>query len=58
MSVATILEGGLKWQALDLTTVDTRFIESRSFELSDVLRAFGLPPHKLAIEGDLCGIGA
>ena len=50
-----ILEQGLKWQPLGLTMVDSRFIESRNFQLRDVARAFDVPPHKLAIEGETEG---
>jgi phage portal protein BeeE len=53
-----ILEPGLEWHPLDLTTADIQFIESRNFQLRDVARAFDLPPSKLAIEGVLEGTGA
>lgn len=48
----TILEQGLKWQPLGLSMVDSQFIESRGFQLRDICRAFDMPPHKLAIEGE------
>jgi HK97 family phage portal protein len=50
-----ILEQGLKWQALGLTMVDSQFIESRNFQIRDIARAFGVPPYKLAIEGETEG---
>ncbi|HEY1930855.1 MAG TPA: phage portal protein [Acetobacteraceae bacterium] len=50
-----ILEPGLKWQALGLSMVDSRFIESRNFQLRDIARAFDVPVCKLAIEGETEG---
>jgi phage portal protein BeeE len=49
------LEEGLKWRPLDLSMVDSKFIESRNFYLRDVARAFDVPPYKLAIEGETDG---
>jgi HK97 family phage portal protein len=50
-----ILEQGLKWQPLGLSMVDSQFIESRNFQLRDLARAFDVPPHRLAIEGETEG---
>lgn len=50
-----VLEQGLKWQPLGLTMVDSQFIESRNFQIRDIARAFGVPPYKIAIEGETEG---
>lgn len=47
-----VLEQGLKWQSLGLTMVDAQFIESRNFQIRDICRAFGVPPYKIAVEGE------
>ena len=50
-----VLEQGLKWEALGLTMVDAQFIESRNFQIRDIARAFGVPPYKIAVEGETEG---
>ncbi len=50
-----ILEQGWKWQALGLSMVGRRFIESRTVQLRDIARAFDVPPCKPAIEGETEG---
>lgn len=42
-----ILPYGLKPVQLGLTSDDAQFLETRKFELSDVARFFGVPPHKI-----------
>lgn len=45
-----VLEAGLKWKAIAPTNKDSQFIEARKFQVLDVARYFGVPPHKI---GDL-----
>lgn len=45
-----ILEGGLKWQQIGMTSKDAEFLELRKFQISDIARIFRVPPHLI---GDL-----
>ena len=45
-----VLEQGLQWQAMGLSQEDAQFLETRKFQIREVARWFGLPPHKI---GDL-----
>jgi HK97 family phage portal protein len=42
-----LLEDGLEWQALGMTNEDAQFIDSRTLQISEIARIFGVPPHKL-----------
>lgn len=42
-----ILEAGLKWTPLDMTSQDLEFISSRQFQLQEIARIFRIPPHKI-----------
>lgn len=43
-----LLEDGLEWQALGMTSEDAQLLESMQFSISDIARIFGVPPHLLA----------
>lgn len=43
-----ILEDGLKWQALTVNPEDAQFLETRRFQVSEICRIFGVPPHMVA----------
>lgn len=43
-----ILEDGLEWQELGMTALDAQLLESRKFQISDICRIWGVPPHKVA----------
>ena len=43
------LEGGLKAKTLGMTNADAQFIESRKFQIEDICRWYGVPPHMLAL---------
>ncbi len=45
-----ILEQGLKYSGVSMNNVDAQLLESRKFQVSDIARIFGIPPHML---GDL-----
>lgn len=44
-----VLEEGLKWQALGMTSTDAEFLASRRFQVEDIGRLFRMPGHKLGI---------
>lgn len=43
-----VLDAGLKFQQLSLPPQDLQFLESRAFQISEIARLYGLPPHLLA----------
>lgn len=45
-----ILEGGMKFSAISLPPEDAQFLETRKFQVSEIARWYGVPPHLL---GDL-----
>jgi len=45
MRLPLIAEGGTKVSRLDFTAEDSQLLESRSFQVADVCRFFGVPPH-------------
>lgn len=45
-----VLEEGLEWQQVGMTNEDAQFLETRKFQVSDIARWFGVPPHMI---GDL-----
>jgi len=45
-----ILEASLKWQQIGLPPEDAQFLQTREFQVREVARWFGVPPHKI---GDL-----
>lgn len=42
-----VLGSGTKWQQLTIPPEDAQFIESRKFQITEVARMFGIPPHML-----------
>lgn len=42
-----VLEEGMEWQQLQLTSVDIEFIQQRNFSVLEICRFFGVPPHKV-----------
>jgi HK97 family phage portal protein len=44
---AVVLDGGTKFQPMSIPPVDAQFIESRGFQVTEVARMFGIPPHML-----------
>src|SRR5574340_1045 len=43
-----ILEDGMEWQQIGMTSEDAQFLETRGFQILDICRIFGVPPHKVA----------
>jgi HK97 family phage portal protein len=48
-----ILEEGLKWNAMQLSSVDLEFISQRKLAIEEIARFFGMPLHKLAVAGEV-----
>lgn len=42
-----VLDSGAKFQALSIPPEDAQFIESRRFQIAEVARMYGIPPHML-----------
>jgi len=42
-----VLDKGAKWTQLTIPPEDAQFLESRSFQVSEIARMFGVPPHML-----------
>jgi HK97 family phage portal protein len=42
-----ILDSGAKWQPIGIPPQDSQFIESRKFQVTEVARLYGIPPHML-----------
>src|SRR3990172_5495312 len=42
-----VLEEGLKWQQIGMTSEDAQFLETRIHQVQDVARWFRIPPHKI-----------
>ncbi len=40
-----IVDGGWKYEAQTMASTDAQFIENRDFQLDEVARVFGVPPH-------------
>lgn len=45
-----ILEEGMKWEQVGMSSEDAQLLESRRFAIEDIARGFRVPPHKI---GDL-----
>lgn len=42
-----ILDSGAKWQPIGIPPEDAQFIESRKFQVTEIARLYGIPPHML-----------
>jgi len=43
-----ILEEGMTWTKIGIDAKDAQFIEQRTFQVDEIARIFGIPPHMLA----------
>lgn len=43
-----ILDNGAKWKSTTLSAADAQFLESRKFDVTEIARWLGIPPHLLA----------
>lgn len=43
-----VLDSGVKFQQMSIPPGDAQFIESRRFQIAEIARIFGIPPHMLA----------
>lgn len=46
-----VLQEGMKYTAVSMSNEDAQLIESRSFQVEDIARFFGVPPHMLGVRG-------
>jgi HK97 family phage portal protein len=44
-----VLEQGLEWKQMGMSSVDAEFMAARQFQLEEIARMFRVPPHKLGI---------
>lgn len=44
-----VLEEGMKWEALGMTSVDAQFLEQRKFTIEEIARAFRVPLHMIGM---------
>jgi HK97 family phage portal protein len=42
-----ILEEGMQWKPISIPPDDAQFLETRKFQVDEIARWYGLPPHKL-----------
>jgi HK97 family phage portal protein len=42
-----VLEEGLKWQQIGLDPGDSQFLETRKFQVGEIARLYGVPPHMI-----------
>jgi HK97 family phage portal protein len=43
-----VLEEGIEWKGMTIPSKDAQMLESRQFQVAEIARWLGLPPHKLA----------
>ena len=43
-----ILQQGMKWKQTQMPATDAQYIQSRTFQIREVARIFGVPPHMIA----------
>lgn len=48
-----VLEEGVTWNAMQLSSVDLEFIEQRKLSVEEIARFFGVPLHKLGVAGEV-----
>lgn len=46
-----VLEGGMEWKQIGIAPEDAQFLETRQFQVTDIARWFGIPPHMLGEMG-------
>jgi HK97 family phage portal protein len=49
VGTTAVLEDGVKWKSMSLSSVDLEFLNSRSFQIPEICRFFGVPPHKVFV---------
>lgn len=42
-----VLTGGFKWKPISITPEESQFLETRKFQVSEIARMFGVPPHMI-----------
>jgi HK97 family phage portal protein len=46
-----VLEDGVEWKPMQMTSVDLEFWKGREFQTEDICRFFGVPPYKVFVTG-------
>jgi HK97 family phage portal protein len=46
-----VLEGGMEWKQIGIAPEDAQFLETRQFQVTDIARWYGIPPHMLGEMG-------
>lgn len=49
VGATAVLEDGVKWQAMQLTAPELDFYKGRDWQVPEICRFFGVPPHKIYI---------
>lgn len=49
VGAVAVLEEGLEWKPMSLTSVDLQFIEQRKLAVLDICQWFRIPPHKVGV---------
>lgn len=47
VGATAVLEDGVKWKPMNLSSTDLEFLQARQFQVPEVCRFFGVPPHKV-----------
>jgi HK97 family phage portal protein len=42
-----VLSGGFKWKPITITPNESQFLETRKFQVAEIARMFGVPPHMI-----------
>lgn len=42
-----VLTGGFKWRPISITPEESQFLETRKFQVAEIARIFGVPPHMI-----------
>lgn len=50
VGAVAVLEEGLEWKPMSLTSVDLQFIEQRKLSVLDICQFFRIPPHKVGVD--------
>lgn len=49
VGTTAVLEDGVKWKDMKLTAADLEFISARQYQVPEICRFFGVPPHKVFV---------
>lgn len=58
VGAAAVLEDGVKWKPMNLSSTDLEFLSARQFQIPEICRFFGVPPHKIFLAAPAGGKAA